>query len=540
MPELLIYSPDGKKKAVPLDTDRLTLGRSATADLSFSEDNGLSRLHVAFERSSDGFLLRDLQSKNGTIVNGKRVEGTYTLKRNDKISCGHLLIVFDPPPRSSGVVFVKDNAPRANVSTVVTSLGGVLTEARQEGGSSSHLDALMQAGNELSGERPMPELFKRILDLATEAVSAGRGVLLVMENGELVEGASRGENFTISQAVRDQVLESKLSVLVRDTTLDEAFRERQSIIASKVRTLMAVPLQARDRVLGLIYVDSPSLQREFTREDLNLLTVMASVATIRIERTRLAEVEQTRKLMEFELEQAEAIQREALPGQAPAVTGLDIAGYNAASRTVGGDYYDFFPDGDGRVGLIVADVSGKGMAAALMVMAFQARAQSLFEDLPHAPGALKTAMERLNRLTVANCPSGKFVTVFACVADGNSGKVVWSSAGHNPPLIIRANGSYELLREGGPMMGIFADLQFEQFEARLATGDLLAMYSDGVTESSSPDDKDFDIPILAEELVKYRGKTAAEITQLVAEALRKWTHHAPLADDMTLVIARKL
>ena len=386
MAELLIYTPDGKKRLVPLAADRLTLGRSATADLSFVNDNGLSRLHLTFERCPEGFQIRDLQSKNGTTVNGKRISDIYALKRNDKISCGHLLIVFDPPQRNSGVVFVEDEVKRPSSSTIVTSLGGILSEARQGGGAAGHLSALAEAGEELSGERPLPELFQLILDLSIGAVGAGRGVLLLMENGELVAGASRGDDFTISRAVRDRVLESKLSVLVRDTTLDDAFRERQSIISSSVRTLMAVPLQARDRVIGLIYVDSPSLHREFTRDDLTLLTVMASVATIRIERTRLAAVEQSRKLMERELEQAEAIQRQALPGHAPALEGLDIAGYNAASRTVGGDYYDFFPDGRGRVGMIVADVSGKGMAAALMVMAFQARVQSLFEEAAGAPG----------------------------------------------------------------------------------------------------------------------------------------------------------
>ncbi len=540
MAELLIYTPDGKKQTLALSTERLTIGRSAAADLCYSEDNGLSRLHVAFERTPNGFLLRDLNSKNGTIVNGKKVNGAQNLTQNDKISCGHLLIVYDPPKRGSGVVFIRDENERTSSSTIVTSLGGILNEARQAGGAAAQLSALIQAGNELSGERPLPELFKLILDLAIDAVSAGRGLLLLMENGELVEAASRGENFTISGAVRDRVLESKLSVLVRDTTLDEAFRQRQSIIAARVQTLMAAPLQSRDGVIGLIYVDSPSLHREFSKDDLSLLTVMASVATIRIERTRHAELEQARKLLQRELEQAEAIQRQALPRGAPDVPGLEMAGYNAASRTVGGDYYDYFPDGHGRVGLIVADVSGKGMAAALMVMALQARVQSVFEDLPVAPGALKKAMDRLNHLTAANCPEGRFITVFTCIADGNSGRLDWACAGHNPPIIVRANGTYELLRDGGPMMGIFPRLEFAQFEAHLEPGDLLAIYSDGVTETCSPDDHEFDVPELAKVLVQNRRKPVTEVLDIVAALLRKWTQDVPPADDITLVLARKL
>ena len=541
MPALLIYTPDGKKQSVPLHDDRVTLGRSATADLSFSNDNGLSRLHLAFERSPTGFMLHDLQSKNGTMVNGKPVQTAHALKSNDKIACGHLLIVFDPPQRmSGGVVFIDEDTHQTSSSTIVTSLGGVLSESRNAKGGASQLSALIQAGNELAGERPLPELFRLILNLSIDAVSAGRGVLLVMEDGLLVERASRGDQFAISSAVRDRVLESKLSVLVRDTTMDDAFRERKSIIAGNVRTLMAAPLQTKDRVMGLIYVDSPSIQREFTKEDLSLLTVMANVATIRIEHTRLAEVEQARKLMERELEQAAAIQRAALPAHAPQVEGLDIAGHNAASRTVGGDYYDFFTDGGTRAGLMVADVSGKGMSAALMVMALQARVQSLFEPLPSAPGALQSAMDRLNRLTTANCPPGRFITVFACILDGDSGKLDWSCAGHNPPILVRSSGSFELLREGGSIMGIFGDIRFPQFAAHLDSGDLLAIYSDGITEACSPEDKDFDIPMLARVLVENRHRPAEAIVETVIGRVREWTANAPPADDITLVIARKL
>ena len=364
-------------------------------------------------------------------------------------------------------------------------------------------------------------------------------MLLASENGQLVQRASRGENFSISRAVRDQVMETKLSVLVRDTSLDDALRSRQSIIASRVRTLMAVPLQVRDHVMGLIYVDSPSLHREFTKDDLSLLTVMANVAAIRIEHARLAAIEQARKVMEYELQQAEAIQRGALPAAAPRMPGLDIAGYNAASRSVGGDYYDFFTDA-GHAALIVADVSGKGMPAALMVMALQARVQPLFETLPVAPGALKTAMDRLNRLTTANCPLGRFITLFACVLDAKTGHFEWSCAGHNPPLVIRAKGAYETLKGGGPIMGVFEDSNHEQQRAQLAPGDLIAIYSDGITEACSPSDEELDVERLAEILIKHRRETAEHIAQAVAQAVQEWTCDAPPSDDITIVIAKKL
>ena len=197
---------------------RATLGRSASADLCFADDNGLSRLHLEFERANTDVIVRDLNSKNGTLVNGERLKDAVRLKPNDKVSCGHLLIVFDPPGRpASGVIFIEDDA-KTDDGKIVTSLHGVIDESTKGGGNAAQVSALIRAGNELASERPLSELFQIILDLSIDAVSAGRGVLLTAENGQLVQRASRGENFSISRAVRDQVMETKLSVLVRDTS----------------------------------------------------------------------------------------------------------------------------------------------------------------------------------------------------------------------------------------------------------------------------------------------------------------------------------
>lgn len=308
MQSILIYTPDGFLTA-PLDSDRITLGRSTMADLSYPEDGELSRLHLAFERAGEGFSVRDLNSKNGTFVNGTRTSEVHVLQPNDRIECGHLIILYEPPRYENQVEFVDDGAAQTNAARIVTSLDGVIKESRQNGGGASQLEALIKAANELAGKRSLPELFKFILELSLDAVEAGRGVLLTMESGELVEQAMRGDHFKISATVRDHVVQNNLSVLVQDATRDNVFRERESIIASDVRTLMAVPLQARNRVMGLIYVDSPPCQRAFTRDDLNLLTVMANIAAIRVENARLTEMEQSRKLMERELEHAEAANR---------------------------------------------------------------------------------------------------------------------------------------------------------------------------------------------------------------------------------------
>src|SRR6185295_17961353 len=214
----------------------------------------------------------------------------------------------------------------------------IQTIAIERGGpkTSAPMQALIRAGQELSENRPLVELFQVILDLAIQAVSAQRGVLLLLEGETLVARAHKGDGFRISSAVRDRIINEKSSVLVRDAQLDDAFKGRMSIVEQKVHTMMAVPLQTKERIIGLIYLDSPFILREFTKDDLSLLTVMANVAAIRIENVRLAEVEEAERIMKRDLSQAAGIQGGMLPDQAPEVAGADLAGFNAACRTVGG------------------------------------------------------------------------------------------------------------------------------------------------------------------------------------------------------------
>ena len=321
-------------KTVPLSKDRVSVGRSSSAELCFPEDAGLSRQHFAFEPEGDDWTVQDLGSKNGTFVNNIPLKAKLILTPGDRITAGHLVIVYAPDASKQAqgvVVFEGGDNSAPTTSTVVTSLEGALsnqTLAFERVGpkGSAPLQALIRAGQELSENRPLEELFQVILDLAIQAVNAQRGVLLLLEGEELMPRAHKGEGFRISTAVRDKVLREKSSVLVRDAQLDDAFKGRMSIVEQKVHTMMAVPLQTKGRIIGLIYVDSPFVLREFTKDDLNLLTVMASICAVRIENARLALVEEGERIMKRDLSQAAEIQGRMLPAQAPLVPGTDLAG----------------------------------------------------------------------------------------------------------------------------------------------------------------------------------------------------------------------
>ena len=539
MQELLIHTPDGKTRTMALDKDRFTLGRSGANELCYPDEAGLSRQHLSLERAGTDWVLRDLGSKNGTLVNGTRIDGPHTLEPADRITAGHIAIEMvqgNAPALDKTVIFIEGtSATPPGSTTFATNLAGVLSD-ETDLDSGPQMRALIRAGRELAGHRPLGDLFKLIMELSIDAVGAARGVLMTIENGALEMRAAKGEGFRISTTVRDQVLNDRISLLVRDARLDRAFAEQMSIVEQQVRSILAVPLQTENRVIGRIYLDSPHLIHEFTKDDLNLLTVMANVAAIRIEHARLVEVEQTERLLASEMEQAAVIQRGLLPTEAPTLAGLDLAGYNSPCRTVGGDYYDFIPYEDGRVAILVADVAGKGMPAAMLMSNLQARVQVLFED----PTNLAALITRLNRILANNCPKNRFISLFAGVYDAGTGDMTYCNAGHNPPLLVRCDGGVEELDSTGIILGILPGAVYEERTCHLDVGDAVVMFSDGVTEACGPDSDDqFGEERLARILAENGCGTAKEVCAAVQRQLTDWMGAAPPADDITFVVARR-
>ncbi|HEX4230192.1 MAG TPA: SpoIIE family protein phosphatase [Bryobacteraceae bacterium] len=563
--ELLISGPEGSSTTVPLEADALSLGRSAENDLAYPEDPWLSRSHLRFERQKDQWFVKDCASRNGTIVNATSLKEAHRLRPGDRIYAGHLVIEIREtgtagsgtgtaqtaaPVSKSGatanrlVSFVPQNDQFLREATVVTNLEKVLgqttSQARYSRDSTLStvrvVRALIRAGQELAGHRPLEEVFRVILDLSLAAVEAMRGVILTLEDGELVLRASKGEGFTISTSVRDRVLSEKCSLMISDAQVDAAFREQRSIVTQRVRSIMAVPLQTGDRVIGLIYVDTGALIRPFTQEDLDLLTVMANVAAIRIEHARLALVEQSEKLMESEFNQASDIQRSLLPTEIPQCPGYELAGSNIPCRTVGGDYYDFLPYSDGHLGLVVGDVSGKGLPAALMMSSLQARVHMMVETSPE-PAA---AIEALNRNIAPRCPMGKFITLFYGLLEPSTGQMLYANAGHNYPLLIRADGAVEQLRGNGMVLGILPNSQYQAYQVDLEPGDVLVLFSDGVTEAREPiDGEEFGDERLAHFLLSHKDRPAAEMIESLVSKVRDWSGQMAFADDFTILLVKR-
>ena len=527
-----------------MTSDRLRLGRALDNDLSYPEDPGLSRHHLVLERVAGQWFVKDLNSKNGTLLNGQSFEGALRLKAGDCILASRVSLVWDDPepvPAAATVIFeapalgeqlplhtvsLDELLPKDEAQTVKADLPG-----RDW---SDPVSVLVRAGRRLMARKGLTQLYDDTLSLCLEAVDATRGVLLLDEGAGLRVGASRGEVFHISTAVRDRVLERRTSLLVGDAMLDEAFRLRQSIVRQDVRSLMAVPLQTEDRVLGLVCVDSPPLWRKFTPQDLNLLTVIANVAALRMEREHLAAMEEQQRVFEAELERAGEIQRQILPAPFAPTGGLELAGHHAPCHTVGGDYYDFLRRPDGRMLVAVADVAGKGMSAALLMVNLQARVQMLAEHY-HGPAQMASL---LNRAMGAVCPGNRFVTLFLCQIDPATGECAYTNAGHNPPLMVSPDGRVEWLKGGGPVLGILAGVTYEQRVLRLQPGQSVVIYSDGVTEATNASGEEFGEERLMAAAQAGSGLDAEHLLALVAQTIEAFVGGSAPADDLTLVVAR--
>ncbi len=541
--ELLISGVKGLSTTFELTKDTVSLGRSADNDLPYPDDPWLSRFHLSFERQKNGWIVVDRDSRNGTILNTTALIGGQPIKGGDRIYAGHLTIeVHDKQRRAKPeVISFHEDEKSTREATFVTNLDQVLGKAsRSETKTGSTLQnahsvqALIRAGQELAGHSPLSELFPAILKLALSATGAQRGVILTTEENGLQVRASVGEGFSLSTSVRDRVIRDRSSLLIGDALVDEAFREQRSIVAHRVRSIMAVPLQTGQRVIGIIYVDSGVELRPFSPEALDLLTVMANVAAIRIDHARLAAIEQAEKLHEMELAQASEIQRSLLPLEAPRCDGYELAGLNIPCRTVGGDYYDFVPYKDGRMAVLVGDVSGKGLPAALLMSSLQARVQMLRETMPDPA----TAVTILNRSLAERALPGKFITFFYGLLDPNSGVLHYSNAGHNYPLLLRGSGEIEELSQGGIVMGVFGNQKYQCFETRLEPGDTLALYSDGVTEAAC-EGNEFGENGLGKFLRTHNRMACGEIVTALADEVHRWCGSSSFADDFTVLLVRR-
>ena len=386
-----------------------------------------------------------------------------------------------------------------------------------------------------------------VMDEVIAVTSAERGfVMLRGEDGELAFRVARGMDqslidhpeFEISRGVVEQVAREGQPMLTSDAQRDERWSTRMSVIGLGLRSILCVPLTSKDTVSGVIYVDNRLQAGIFSPDDLDLLAAIASNAAIAIENARLYQVAVEKGRMERELQMARGVQASLLPQETPQIPGWAFEARWQPARTVSGDYYDFIPLDGGQLGLVIADVSDKGMPAAV----FMALTRSTIRATASHLASPAEAIAEANRLICADSAEGMFVTLFYAQLDPASGTLIYVNAGHNPPLVCRVGGAGDLeeLRPTGMALGIVDDFPFEQCTLELQPGDSILLYTDGVPDASNEADEQFGMDRLRQRYLEHRTAPVSGMVAALEGAIAELTGGATQFDDIAILAVKRL
>lgn len=409
--------------------------------------------------------------------------------------------------------------------------------------SAERLALLYRITQVFSSSLDMAEVLNRVMDEVVAAVHAERGFLMLYDTQQrLIFRSARGleqqtieaPEFQVSRSVVERVGRDGTPLLTSNAQSDAWLGGRASIIGLGLRSILCVPLQIKQTTLGVIYVDNHLQAGIFSRDDLDLLVSIAASAAIAIENARLYQVAVEKGRLERELQVAREVQRSLLPQQTPSLPGFEIGAWWLPAREVSGDYYDYLKTDAEHLAVVIADVSDKGMPAALLM----ALTRSTVRACLSGAGGLAERIANANRLLAADAANGMFVTLFCAEMDSN-GVVTFVNAGHNPPILVTAEGPVELRRTGAAL-GLFEDAAYTQRQVSLAPGDFVVFYTDGATDAMNAEGAEFGKERLFTFIHDQRRAAAPALAAALAAALQEFTGDAPAADDITLVIVRRI
>jgi sigma-B regulation protein RsbU (phosphoserine phosphatase) len=522
-------------KRVPLGA-RTTVGRDDQNDLCLP-DAMLSRHHAEFRARDGAFYIVDLDSTNGTYVNDLRVQGERLLTDGDFVTLGGTSLVFHALPGIPGQDGdLEDGSCRGEI--ILDPAPYATQRVPQLGGPSDHsLGAIFQVSKGWVAPNPLSELYDKILDAILDLVPAQRAAILIMDGQPpaLTTKATRTRNDArlgdIRFDIAEQAIEEREALLVRNIFEGSEVSPRVGADSGRRRSVMCAPLASSDRegdnqIWGLVYLDSRGSRTQLTERYLDVLTMLANIASTKIENARLREESLQKQRMEDDIRRAAEIQADLLPRSSPSIEGYRVCGATEPCRMVGGDYYDFEHDGD-HLHIALADVAGKGPGAAMLMGALRTAVRShwLADDLP-------AAAARINRTFHRNVPPDKYATFFFARLNTRNGQLRYVNAGHNRPLLVQPSGDWRRLEVGGTVLGAFPDASYDEETVVLEPGACLLVFSDGISDAwSDLDEADRNLVSLVHR--RQRGEVA-ELRAEIFHAAKKTN------DDRTLIVLERL
>jgi serine phosphatase RsbU (regulator of sigma subunit) len=549
---LHVAPAQGDAFAHDVEDGEVVIGRSMKSDLSVA-DRFLSRQHARLYRTDQGWMIEDLGSRNGTFVNGVRVESPTTIAPGDVIAMSASIIKVtergDAPPATDrprqtieqGSIFrPATELIQASIRLPAAEGGHEPDDIRRH---AEQLSILNDVHQTLATSISLDELLDLILDRTFDHLRPEQGVVLLKDKDDgLYPAASRPlstetDRIVVSQSLAREVVEKGMAALVHDVRIDDRFAEAKSLLDAGIRSVVAAPLSDPRGTLGMIALSSAADVRVFSPEDMQLLSSLASVAALRIRNIALAEEAAERRRLHEEVKLARQIQVALIPDSLPPVPGYEIYGGNQPSQGVSGDYYEVIERLDGRECVFfIADVSGKGIAASLLTAYIEALSSAPIEDGLPPDQVFARVSRRLYRRT----PHERFATAFLAILNPASGTVRFANAGHNPALLVRRDGTIERLSSTGLPLGLLPLAEYECTEIALMTGDTLVTYTDGITEATNTKKEEYGTERLEALCHEHLGLDLGALAAALEEDLQQFVAGEPFADDRTLVMLRRV
>jgi sigma-B regulation protein RsbU (phosphoserine phosphatase) len=545
---LEVVSPDGARRFVRITQAPFHIGRGAeTGNHLQLSDRRISRNCAAIVMEANRFYLEDRGQRRGLYVNGEKIE-SRALEDGDSVTFGledSYEIIF----RSS------HSTGDESIPQLLTRIEHITSSEPASGGGLRKLNLLLEATTLLHSQLPLDSVLGTMIDHAVAVTDADRGLLLEADAaGTLkVRLARRSgglrlppESLTPSQTAIQLALKKQSSVITEDLAQAEMdLQAAQSIVAQRLRAVVVIPLYAMSRAntdqsmvnikrgefLGVLYLDSRR-PAAFSKLDRQILDALAADAASILDNARLVERERERQRMEEQINIARGIQQALLPRGFREYPHLAISGINTPCLAVGGDYYDVFPLSDNRTAFLLADVSGKGLGAALLTTMLQGALSGM--TLGTDPGRV---FNHINRFLCDHAEVGRYATMFFGILD-DQGHLEFINAGHPSPFLIRRGVAEEAFTEGSYPVGLVPEAEYTTTCLNLEPGDTVVLFSDGITEAMDPEEQLYGVARLREVLSGHTETALDEIQRSVLESVENFARGAHQVDDVTLLLVR--
>jgi serine phosphatase RsbU (regulator of sigma subunit) len=524
-----VFQPNLAPQHLAFPRQLITLGRAIDCTIPI-KDRFLSRRHAELLFEAGEWWVRDCGSVNGTHINGTRLGPTaIVLRSGDRIMLGDTEVVFNGDEPQSQLIPTDSSSHATNLA--------IPLQTAFEASGRDHERILASLAVEFIADRPMNELFDFILDKLMDILTPSRAALALFgPDGKSfadvrVRRTDRADSadLIISRTLLNEVIGERKLISYMDATSDGKLAAAQSMIAQQIRAAVCAPLVVGDAVLGVLYLDFLA-SRQIAQPDARLIAQISRFAAVKLETTRLREEAIAKAKIDEELRTAWTIQRRLLPAELPTVAGYGFAGANKPCKTVSGDYYDVVVRPDGKIYFIIADVSGKGITAAL-VMSSLATAFDIFSRSAPTPAELMT---QLNLTLAPRTSPTKFATVVAGLLDPETGRVDFTNAGHVAPLRISKDGT-EQLTSTDMVIGLFGAAKYRTQTTTLEPGDSLVLFTDGVTEAENADEAQLGLPPIADLLSTMHGAAADLILTTIETKVQDFICGAAAGDDVTML-----